>query len=73
MSAEERNRRAFDLILVVLRILAWVLNPLYHFKLVSVSVGLILAAIFFGLLAVSGILAWRSTRYRSEGVTHPVV
>ena len=73
MSAIDRNRKAFEVILAVLRVFASILNPLYHFKLVSVPVALILAVIFYGLLAVSGFLAWQSSRYRSEGVTHPVV
>jgi hypothetical protein len=65
MIAADRNRRAFEVILCVLRVYAWILNPLYHFKLVSVSVALILAVVFYGLLAVSGLLAWRSTRIES--------
>ncbi len=45
---------------VVLRIFGRVLPPLYCCNLVSLPVGLLLAATFFGLLAVSGLLAWRS-------------
>ena len=45
---------------VVLHIFGRVLPPLYYFDLVSLPVGLLLAATFFGLLAVSGVLAWRS-------------
>ncbi len=56
-----RIRRAFDVICVPLRILGWILPPLYHFNLVSLPVGLCLAAAFFGLLAVSGVLAWRTS------------
>jgi hypothetical protein len=70
MSAVDRNRIAFEVILVVLRVFAWILNPLYHFNLISVSAGLFLAAIFFGLLAVSGVLAWRSTRLESVRFDH---
>ena len=46
---------------VVLRIFGRVLPLLYHFNLVSLPVGLFLAATFFGLLAVSGVLAWLSS------------
>ena len=62
MTAVDRNRKAFEIILVVLRVFAWILNPLFHFKIVSVPVALILAAIFYSLLAVAGVLAWRSSR-----------
>ena len=51
---------------VVLRIFGRVLPPMYHFKAVSLPVGLSLAAAFFGLLVVSGILAWQSSR--SDGL-----
>ena len=63
MNDPVRIEKAFDVICVPLRILGWTLPPLYHFNLVSVPVGLLLAAIFYGLLAVSGVLAWRSSRY----------
>ncbi|MCH7687194.1 MAG: hypothetical protein IH899_11015 [Planctomycetes bacterium] len=54
-------RKAFDVICVPLQILGRIMPPLYHFNLVSVPVGLILAAMFYGLLALSGVLAWRSS------------
>ena len=56
-----RMRRAFDVIHVPLRILGWIMPSLYHFNVVSLPVGLCLAATFFGLLVVSGVLAWRSS------------
>ncbi len=61
MSDPVRIREAFDVICVPLRILGWTLPPLYHFNIVSVPVGLILAAAFFGLFLASGILEWRSS------------
>ena len=67
MSAVDRNRIAYEAILVVLHIFAWILTPLYRFKLASVSVVLMLAGIFYGLVAVSGVLAWRSSRYEWGG------
>lgn len=45
---------------LVLRVLGWIMTPLYHFDLVSLPIGLLLAVTFFGLLAVSGALAWFS-------------
>ena len=54
-------RKVSQAIDVILQNLGWILPPLYHFDLVSIPVGLFLAATFFGLLAVSGVLAWRSS------------
>ena len=54
-------RKAFDVIYVLLHILGRILPLVYHLDLVSLSLGLYLAATFFGLLAVSGVLAWRSS------------
>ena len=61
MNDPAQIEKIFDIICALLRIFGRILPPLYHFNLVSVPVGLILAAMFYGLLALSGVLAWRSS------------
>ena len=60
------SRQAFlpdvtSLVEILLRFFGHVLPPLFHFNLLTLPVGLLLAATFFGLLAVSGVPAWRSS------------
>ena len=62
MNNRSRIRRPEESCYVVIHVLAWVMNPLYHFNLVTVPVGVILAVVFFGLVTVSGMLAWTADR-----------